>query len=390
MKITNNKILIFISFLYFLLAYKRPYKTVIDGVEMTFISSMLITEDTNIDEGEFISNNLYDINILVVDGATLTITPGRNISKIVSKSIMRNLLQENTVNFQETNDYKFGLTSTIVAIAAKVNINGATIYVDSDYSNAIMAFNGATVTIKNSIIITKSNYSKGIVSSYNSYVDLKDDTKFYTYGFFSPCLEINKNKGQIIGSSLYLYSEGEGSPLIKGLGDGIITLISASGNANHSQILIIQGNNEVSLNLCEFICNGQGYNNTGETVNESNNIKNGGIVLHYKEEPDNNLANLYFFDCKIRIDNEENIDIPMFSCYDIIADVILSNTEANFKDKFMQASTTNSNINTLISLEINDKGFIGKINAEEGTKITLKIDQNLLSQIEINEKVDVI
>ena len=388
MKITINKFLIFISLFYFIFAYERTYEEVIDGKAMTFKSSFLVDEDTKIDQGSFTSNSLYDITILVVNDATLTITPCHNISKIIQKSNVRNLLQEN--NFQETDDYKYGLTSTIVAIGqnTKVNIDGITIYVNSDFSNAIMAFNGASVYIKNSIIITESNYSKGIVAANGAYIEISNDSKFYSKGLFSPCLEVNINKGEIIGTDINLNSEGKGSPLINNLGDGSVTIFSGTGKASKSQILIIQGNNKVSLHKCEFTCDGKGI--IEENINENNNINNGGIVLYKSDENNVNLVDLQLFNSKIKVENED--DIPMFSCYNTEADITLEGTEATFKNTFMKAYKTNSNIETKIFLTINKTGFNGEINAEEGSKIYLKIEQNLLNNYKINynENVELI
>ena len=46
-----------------------------------------------------------------------------------------------------------------------------------------------------------------------------------TKGYFSPCLEVDINKGKIEGNSLYLDSKGEGSPLLKALGDGEMKML---------------------------------------------------------------------------------------------------------------------------------------------------------------------
>ena len=390
MKIEINKFLIFISLFFFTLTYERSRDETINGKKMTFKSSFLVDEDTRIDEGSLTSNNLYDITILVVDGATLTITSGRNISKIISKSSVKTSLQEKHDNFQENDDYKYGLTSTIVAIGpnTKVIIEGATIYVDSDFSNAIMAFNGASVYIRNSIIITKSDYSKGIVATSEAYVDISSNTKIYTEGIISPCLEVNKNKGEISGSQIYLYSEGEGSSLINNLGDGSVMILDGSGKSSKSQILIIQGDNEVILHKCFFTCNGKGINK--DNKNENNNINNGGIVLYKGDENYYNVVNLQLFNCNFKVENEDTLDIPMFSCYGTEADITLDGTETTFKNTFMKTYNTNSKIDTKIVLIINKTGFNGEINAEDGTKIYLKIEQNLLNnyKIEYNENVE--
>lgn len=193
--------------------------------ELTFYSSYIIDEDTIFDEGDYICNSLNEVNILVVKGAKLNIYPGRNISKIVKMSSRNLLEEENDEDLSNSDNYKYGLKANIVAIGkgSQIIINGATIIVDCPFSDAIVALNGARITIKNTTIITKQKYSKGLVVAYYSFAEILDRTTILTEDNFSPCIELKAN-GEADVTSSSLKSNGEGSSLISTIGDVEINL----------------------------------------------------------------------------------------------------------------------------------------------------------------------
>jgi len=363
-------VLIFSSLLIFIFsAYERFYPVNIEGKDIVYKTSYLIEEDTILDEEDLTSNSLDDIALLIVGGAKVTIRPGRTISKKVS--------QENE-NLEKTDNYKYGLTSTIVAIGSgtKVIIEKAKINVDASFSNAIVALNGASIIIKNSTITTKKKYSKGIVILSDSSVDISGDSIIKTEGSYSPCLELNLKRGYIEGNIFHLSSKGEGSPLLNTLGDGEIVFNEAKGNAENSQIMVVQGHNAIYIHNSNLNCKG---------TNKENN--NGGIVL-YKNNNDNRLVELESYNSKFSLINNPE-EIPMFYCFNIEADITLDNTDTKNGNIFIKAyQTDDSNINTKIHLFINQKGFEGEIIALDEAKIILKDDSNLLANNKITGNVE--
>ena len=363
-------LLIFSSLLIFIFsAYERFYPANIEGKDIVYKTSYLIEEDTVLDEEDLTSNSLDDIALLIVGGAKVTIRPGRTISKTVS--------QEDE-NLEKTDNYKYGLTSTIVAIGSgtKVIIEKAKINVDASFSNAIVAINGASIIIKNSTITTKKKYSKGIVLLTDSSVDISGDSIIKTEGSYSPCLELNLKSGYIEGNIFHLSSKGEGSPLLNTLGDGEIQFNEAKGNAENSQIMVVQGHNAIYIYNSNLNCKG---------TNKENN--NGGIVL-YKNNNDNRLVELESYNSQFSLINNP-AEIPMFYCFNIEADITLDNTDTKNGNIFIKAyQTDDSNINTKIHLFINQKGFDGEIIALDEAKIILKDDSNLLANNKITGNVE--
>lgn len=358
------KILIF-SFLFIFISpyYERFYPATVDGKERVYKTINLIEEDTIITNDNTKCDSFEHITYLVVDGAHLTIKQGLTISKSV---------QQSKENYENSDEYKYGLTSHIVVIGpnSKVTINNAIIEVDSSFSNAIVALNGGKVILKGSKIITKQKYSKGIVALTNSFIDISGDSIIMTEGNFSPCLEVDINKGRIEGNSLHLDSKGEESPLLKALGDGVMRIEDAKGVAHNSQILVIEGSNNIQLYYCELSC----FEKTDNL--DKNNLNYGGIVLYKSDDNNYGSTELLLIECDLDLVDPNNENIPMFSCYNTEADITLENTETNEGHKiFMRAiKEEDSTIFTKINLNINQIGFKGKIIAEENAQINLKVD----------------
>ena len=158
---------------------------------------------------------------------------------------------------------------------------------------------------------------------YYAHFEINDESKIITEGYLSPCLEINKDQGSIFSGNVNLTSLGEGSPLLNNEGDGHLLIYSGTGQAENSQIIIIKGNNNIKLYDCTFSGNGKALNN------DNNNYNNGGIIL-YKSDESNSIATLKLNNCNINIDNIENQNFPLFSCYNIEADITLDNTQTSF------------------------------------------------------------
>lgn len=378
-----NKIILFIYLYIRISTYERYREVTIDGKTFNFKSSFLVEEDTEINEGSIISQALDDVTILVVKGQ-LTITPGRNISKIVQKN------SGNGEVFHETDRYKYGLTSNIVAVGekTKVIINSATIYVDCPFSNAIMAFNGAKIILKNTTIITTSEYSKGLVVAYFANADISDNTKILTEGNFSPCLEAYESNNQaILGTNIFLSSKGLGSPLINNLGNAVVEIFASNGKAENSQIMIMEEINEVYLDACEFSCNFKEIEDENPNLNSA--LNNAGIILYSKRGNAVETTDLEFHRCNLKIENEKII--PIISCYNIQATITFEDTQTYFKDIFIKADKTkDSHIDSKIHLTLHKTYFKGKIIANVGSQIDLIADFNVYENgIETEGKVDI-
>ena len=379
-----EKIVTFITLFFFISPYSQQFKETIDNKEITFSYSYIIDEDTIFDEGDYICNSRNQVNILVVKGAKLNIYPGRNISKIV-KTSSRNLLEEeNGEDLSNSDSYKYGLTANIVAIGkdSQIIINGATIIVDCPFSDAIVALNGAKIIIKNTTIITKQKYSKGLVVAYDSFAEISDRTSILTEGNFSPCIELKEN-GEADVTSSFLNSNGEGSNLISTIGDVEVNLFSSTGNATNSQLLVMLGNSMAGFHDCDFTVSGKGINNT-EYYKNSINLNNGGIIIYQNDRYIVDVCDLNIFNSKLRIHNSE---IPVISCFNVETTIIIDNSYFDFGKIFITANKTeNSNtVNTKITITMRNFSFneTKTFIHDNNSKINCKVDENIQAKIQI-------
>jgi hypothetical protein len=375
---TMQKIALFISLFIYVLSIQRKFTTNIDNKELTYTSSFLIDEDTNLGQEDINISELYDIGILAVNGAKLTINTGIKITKTVQNSNLRNLLAENGQSFAESDDYIYGLTSAIVAIgpSTEITINNAIITIDCPFSNAFVALNNAKITIRNTTIITKNKYSKGIIAMNHANMEVSNNFIIKTYGDFSPCIEVNKGKGDILAFEAHLFTCGEGSPLINTVKDGKLQIIGAEGRADNSPIIIIKGDNTVLLHDCKFTCKGKGNQNI------ENNYNKGGIIVFNSEDYHSSIACLQLFNCEFSVDKDDE-NIPMFSCYNTEIEIVLDNTQTSFNNIFMIASHIDEIVNdTKINLVLYNYGFEGKIISKDNSLINIKATSELIKNIE--------
>lgn len=380
---TIEKFVAFITLFLFISPNPQQFKEIIDNKELTFYSSYIIDEDTIFDEGDYICNSLNEVNILVVKGAKLNIYPGRNISKIVKMSSRNLLEEENDEDLSNSDNYKYGLKANIVAIGkgSQIIINGATIIVDCPFSDAIVALNGARITIKNTTIITKQKYSKGLVVAYYSFAEILDRTTILTEDNFSPCIELKAN-GEADVTSSSLKSNGEGSNLISTIGDVEINLFSSSGNATNSQLLVMLGNSMAGFHDCDFTVSGKGINNTDYYKNGIN-LKNGGIIIYQNEIYKVGVCDLNIFNSKLYIHNSE---IPMISSFNVEATITIDNSYFDFGRIFITANKTeNSNIYTKIEITMRNFSFneTKQFIRDKISEINLKVDENMMKKIEL-------
>ncbi len=378
-----EKIITFIIMFLFISPYPQQFTEKIDNKELTYYSSYILDEDTIFDEGDYICNSQNEVNILVVKGAKLNIYPGRNISKIV-KTSSRNLLEEeNDLDLSNSDSYKYGLTANIVAIGrdSQIIINGATIIVDCPFSDAIVALNGARITIKNTTIITKQKYSKGLVVSYYSFAEISDSTSIQTEGNFSPCIELTAN-GEVDATSSSLNSNGEGSSLISTIGKVEINLFSSSGNANNSQLIVMLGNSMAGFHDCDFTVSGKGINNTDYYKNDIN-LNNGGIIIYQNENNFGDVSDLNIFNSKLHIHNPE---MTMISCFNVEATIIIDNSYFDFGKNFITAyKTENSNFEIKIGITMRNFSFneTKKFIVDDLKNFNYNVDENMKENIEL-------
>ena len=207
---------------------------------------------------------------LVVNGGSLTVQGDVTIKKTGS------------ADFSGRGDaYSFyGINSAIVVVGEKssVSINGATITTNVSGANAVVATGGGTGVVKNTIITTSSDNSRGLHATYGGMINA-DGVSISTKGGSSASLATDRGSGTVVATNMKLETAGAGSPLVYSTGE--ITVTNSAGTAAGAQIAVVEGENSIDLQGCEFSANGAG--NRGS-------VDNAGVMIYQSMSGDASIG----------------------------------------------------------------------------------------------------
>ncbi len=198
-------------------------------------SANTITEDGTYTDTTYTSEG-DDENALRVEGATVTLS-GITVSKDGGSS-------SNT----ETGDF-YGLNAALLATdGAVVTIDNAYIYSNAQNGNGVFSYgSGTTVTISDSTIVTEKDNSGGIQTTGGG-TTLAYNLSVETSGNSSAAIRSDRGGGTVIVEGGTYTSSGYNSPAVYSTAE--ITVEDATLSANNSEALVIEGNNSLALENC--------------------------------------------------------------------------------------------------------------------------------------------
>ena len=311
-----------------------PYTANFNGNKVNFTTKNLINSTTTYNSGEFISSDNDTTVFLVTDGGVLNLN---GVTIIKNDSSSRRRLQSNPPdrppgnqsqppdqpgNGGQSNDadkYSFyGINSAIVVLGTgKAYLNGVKINTNSYGANAVVATNGGTVEIKNSVISTTKDSSRGIHATYEGSITA-DNVTISTKGGSCANIATDRGEGTIVATNMKLSTAGAGSPLIYSTGD--ITVSKSSGSSTGAQIVVVEGKNSVKLTDCVF-------NATG--IGNRNNVDKCGVMIYQSMSGDADTGKGSFESSNsnlVIINSDIYNSVPMFFVTNTDATISLSNT----------------------------------------------------------------
>ena len=198
-------------------------------------SANTIDTDTTVYSESYESNG-DDENALRVDGATVTLS-GVTVSKSAGKS-------SNT----EDGDF-YGQNAALLAT------NGATVTIDSTITSSAQNGNGVfsygegtIVNISDSTITTSADNSGGIQTTGGGTTNASNLT-VETSGNSAAAIRSDRGGGTVNVDGGTYTSNGENSPAVYSTAD--ITVKNATLTANNSEALVIEGENSITLENCD-------------------------------------------------------------------------------------------------------------------------------------------
>lgn len=204
------------------------------------------TSATTITEGGTYSSTSYsstgdDENALRVDGATVTLD-----SVTVDKSAGSS---SNT----EDGDF-YGQNAALLATnGANVTIKNATLNSSAQNGNGIFSYGtGTTVNVSDSTITTTADNSGGIQTTGGGTTNATNLT-VNTSGNSAAAIRSDRGGGTVVVDKGTYTSNGYNSPAVYSTAD--ITVSNATLTANNSESLVIEGKNSIKLNNCDVLGN---------------------------------------------------------------------------------------------------------------------------------------
>ena len=218
-------------------------------------SANTITEDGTYTDTTYTSTG-DDENALRVDGATVTLD-GITVDKSAGAT-------SNT----ENGDF-YGMNAALLATnGATVTIKNATVTSSAQNGNGVFSYgSGTTVNISDSTITTTADNSGGIQTTGGGTTNASNLT-VETSGSSAAAIRSDRGGGTVNVTGGSYTSNGYNSPAVYSTAD--ITVSSAQLVANNSEALVIEGKNSITLTDCDVVGNMSDTNGTSSDENVHN------------------------------------------------------------------------------------------------------------------------
>ena len=214
-----------------------------------------ISEDSTVSDETYTSTG-DDENALRIDGATVTLD-GITVDKSSGSS-------SNT----EDGDF-YGMNATLLATdGADVTITGATVTSSAQNGNGVFSYGeGTTVTISDSTITTTADNSGGIQTTGGATTNASGLT-VDTSGNSAAAIRSDRGGGTVNVNGGTYTSNGYNSPAV--YSTAAISVSDAALTANHSEALVIEGQNSITLDNCDVSGNMSDTEGTSSDENVHN------------------------------------------------------------------------------------------------------------------------
>ncbi len=215
-----------------------------------------------------------DENALRIDGATVTL---ENIT--VSKD-------GGATSNTENGDF-YGMNAALLATnGANVTIRNSTVNSSAQNGNGVFSYgSGTVVTISDSVITTTKDNSGGIQTTGGGTTNAFNLT-ITTEGNSSAAIRSDRGGGTVTVDGGTYTSNGYNSPAVYSTAD--ITVKNAILTANNSEALVIEGKNSITLENCDV------YGCMSETKSSSANINVHNVMIYQSMSGDADVGTSLF------------------------------------------------------------------------------------------------
>ena len=158
----------------------------------------------------------------------------------------------------EESDF-YGTNAAVLATnGANLTLTDSLVVTDGSYANGVFSYgSGTTVNVKDSVIITRSNNSGGIMTTGGGTMNAENLT-IETSGGSSAAIRSDRGGGTVNVNGGSYTTSGQGSPAIYSTAD--ITVSNAYLESKTAQGVVIEGKNSVNLKDSQLVANHNKFN----------------------------------------------------------------------------------------------------------------------------------
>lgn len=269
-----------------------------------------------IDENGTFNGNEYtssgdDENALRVDGAEVTLN-GITVNKSAGSS-------SNT----ENGDF-YGVNAALLATnGATVTVKNAKIKSSAQNGNGVFSYgSGTTVNISDSVITTTADNSGGIQTTGGATTNAENLT-VNTSGNSSAAIRSDRGGGTVNVNGGTYTSNGYNSPAV--YSTAAITVSNATLTANNSEALVIEGKNSITLTDCTVTGNMSDTNGTSS----DENVHNVMIYQSMSGDADVGTSNFTMTGGSLTSNNGDMFYITNTACNITLSGVALTNNDTD-------------------------------------------------------------
>ena len=367
---------------------------------VTYSASKEITSDESITSGDY-SSNSKDENAINVSGDIKVNLSGVNITKTGDSD------GGDSTSF-------YGNNSAVLAKdGAVLTIENANITTNATGANGVFSYGGSattnnsnsdgtTINISNSKITTTSDNSGGIMTTGGGVMNA-NNLEISTSGRSSAAIRSDRGGGKVTVTKGTYKTSGIGSPSIYSTAD--ITVTDATLIATKSEGIVIEGANSVTLNNCELTdtnneLNGQSttYKNIFLYQSMSGDAKEGGSTFTSKNSKiiTNKGDSFYVTNTTATINLENNTIINNDSEGYFLRSKADSWGNSGSNGGIVTLNMTNQEVNgniyiddiSTLSMNMINSNYEGGINSDNTAKsITIKLDSTSKIKLTANSYI---
>ena len=314
-------------------------------------SANTISEDVN---GADYSSSADNENAVLVENKTVNLS-GITVNKTGNSS-------------SEDADF-YGINAAILAEnGADLTISNAEITTDGTHANAVFSYgNGTSVTISDSTITTSGNNSGGLMTTGGATLNASNLT-VSTSGNSSAAIRSDRGGGTVTVSEGTYASSGVGSPAIYSTAD--ISVSSATLSSEKSEAVVIEGGNSVNLTDCNVTGNNAVLN--GQSTLATN------VLIYQSMSGDAAEGNSDF---SMTNGSLTALSGAMFHVTNTTTTITLNNVDLNYasdSNVFLDASAdswgTSGKNGGNVTLKLIDQNIVGAIICDSVSSVNLIID----------------